>query len=246
MSEEKKPPRLAQGREHVVATVDEIPPGAHKLVPIGRHGVGVYNVNGTFYAIANYCPHEGGPLCSGRVRGRNIVDESVPGDAVMVRDLEFIYCPWHQWGFELATGTTAVKPEWSIRTYPGPGGRQRSIGDGMTTTESSGPKLEKGEESMEINGGNVVYEILGETGDFIALTPGGRYSKDIEGLRPLAEELVKGGYRVLLWDRPNCGKVRCAVLRAERIPHAGRDAARVDHRARHRPVHHRGRFGRCP
>ncbi len=118
MSEEKKPPRLAQGREHVVATVDEIPPGTHKLVPIGRHGVGVYNVNGTFYAIANYCPHEGGPLCSGRARGRTIVDESVPGDAVMVRDLEFIYCPWHQWGFELATGTTAVKPEWSIRTYP--------------------------------------------------------------------------------------------------------------------------------
>ena len=93
-------------------------PAQHKLVPIGRHGVGVYNVNGTFYAIANYCPHEGGPLCSGRARGRNIVDDSVPGDAVMVRDLEFIFCPWHQWGFELATGTTAVKPEWSIRTYP--------------------------------------------------------------------------------------------------------------------------------
>ena len=68
----------AQGREHVVATVDEIPPGTHKLVPIGRHGVGVYNVNGTFYAIANYCPHQGGPLCSGRARGRTIVDESAP------------------------------------------------------------------------------------------------------------------------------------------------------------------------
>jgi 2-hydroxy-6-oxonona-2,4-dienedioate hydrolase len=62
------------------------------------------------------------------------------------------------------------------------------------------------EEAIEINGGNVVYEILGETGDFIALTPGGRYSKDVPGLRPLAEELVGGGYRVLLWDRPNCGK----------------------------------------
>jgi 2-hydroxy-6-oxonona-2,4-dienedioate hydrolase len=62
------------------------------------------------------------------------------------------------------------------------------------------------EEIIEINGGNVVYEILGETGDFIALTPGGRYSKDVPGLRPLAEELVGGGYRVLLWDRPNCGK----------------------------------------
>jgi len=110
--------RLAQGREHVVATVNEIPPGSHKLVPIGRHGVGVYNVNGAFYAIANYCPHQGGPLCSGRARGRTIVDETAAGDAVMVRDLEFIYCPWHQWGFELTTGTTAVKPEWSIRTYP--------------------------------------------------------------------------------------------------------------------------------
>ena len=59
--------------------------------------------------------------------------------------------------------------------------------------------------SIEVNGGNVVYEILGESGDLIALTPGGRFSKEIEGLRPLAEALVAGGYRVLLWDRPNCG-----------------------------------------
>jgi 2-hydroxy-6-oxonona-2,4-dienedioate hydrolase len=76
----------------------------------------------------------------------------------------------------------------------------------MSTPTTAGPQLRDGEQVLEINGGNVYYEILGQTGDFIALTPGGRYSKDIEGLRPLAEELVKGGYRVLLWDRPNCGK----------------------------------------
>ena len=70
----------------------------------------------------------------------------------------------------------------------------------------TGPQLRDGEQVLEVNGGNVVYEILGETGEFITLTPGGRYSKDIEGLRPLADELVEGGYRVLLWDRPNCGK----------------------------------------
>ncbi len=63
-----------------------------------------------------------------------------------------------------------------------------------------------GEQTIEINGGNVVYEVLGESGDFIVLTPGGRFSKDIPGLRPLAEALVAGGYRVVLWDRPNCGK----------------------------------------
>ncbi|MBO0864031.1 MAG: alpha/beta hydrolase, partial [Mycobacterium sp.] len=59
--------------------------------------------------------------------------------------------------------------------------------------------------SIEVNGGNVVYEILGTSGDLIVLTPGGRFSKEIPGLRPLADAFVDGGYRVLLWDRPNCG-----------------------------------------
>ena len=76
----------------------------------------------------------------------------------------------------------------------------------MSTRASAGPELREGEQVLEIHGGNVVYEILGKTGEFIALTPGGRFSKDIPGLRPLAEQLVRGGYRVLLWDRPNCGK----------------------------------------
>ena len=73
---------LARGREHIVASVDEVPPGQSKVVPIGRWGVGVYNVNGRFYAIANYCPHEGGPLCAGRTHGQTVKDGSVPGGAV--------------------------------------------------------------------------------------------------------------------------------------------------------------------
>lgn len=61
--------------------------------------------------------------------------------------------------------------------------------------------------SMEINGGQVAYELLGpEDGDVIVLTPGGRFSMAVAGLRPFAERLVEGGMRVLLWDRPNCGK----------------------------------------
>jgi 2-hydroxy-6-oxonona-2,4-dienedioate hydrolase len=59
--------------------------------------------------------------------------------------------------------------------------------------------------SVAVNGGNVVYEILGSAGDLIVLTPGGRFGKDVPGLRPLADALVAGGHRVLLWDRPNCG-----------------------------------------
>ena len=60
--------------------------------------------------------------------------------------------------------------------------------------------------ALSINGGDVVYEVLGDDrSPLLVLTPGGRFSKDIPGVRPLAEALVAGGLRVLLWDRPNCG-----------------------------------------
>jgi nitrite reductase (NADH) small subunit len=107
-----------QERLYEVGRVEDFPEGTKRIVPIGRFGVGVYNVKGTFYAIANHCPHEGGPLCEGPQGGRTVVDRDVPGGQSIVRDGEWIYCPWHQWGIDLATGTTAVKPEWSVRTYP--------------------------------------------------------------------------------------------------------------------------------
>lgn len=59
---------------------------------------------------------------------------------------------------------------------------------------------------IEINGGRVVYEILGDAGELIVLTPGGRYNRDYQGLRPMADALVERGHRVMLWDRPNCGE----------------------------------------
>jgi pimeloyl-ACP methyl ester carboxylesterase len=59
---------------------------------------------------------------------------------------------------------------------------------------------------ITINGLGIEYELLGKEGDpAIALTPGGRFPMTTPGLRELGEELVKGGRRVLLWDRPNCG-----------------------------------------
>jgi pimeloyl-ACP methyl ester carboxylesterase len=59
---------------------------------------------------------------------------------------------------------------------------------------------------IEIAGIGIEYELLGKAGASpIVLTPGGRFAKDTPGLRELAEILVAGGRRVLLWDRPNCG-----------------------------------------
>jgi pimeloyl-ACP methyl ester carboxylesterase len=63
------------------------------------------------------------------------------------------------------------------------------------------------EAEMEINGGIVVYELIGpEDGEAVVITPGGRFSKDYGGVHELAYALAEGGKRVLLWDRPNCGR----------------------------------------
>jgi pimeloyl-ACP methyl ester carboxylesterase len=58
----------------------------------------------------------------------------------------------------------------------------------------------------KIDGIGIEYELVGDAGaPVVALTPGGRYSKDEPGVPELARELAAGGKRVLLWDRPNCG-----------------------------------------
>lgn len=63
------------------------------------------------------------------------------------------------------------------------------------------------EGEIEINGGKVVYEFVGpDDGEVVVITPGGRFSKDYGGVHELANALAGGGKRVLLWDRPNCGR----------------------------------------
>ena len=63
------------------------------------------------------------------------------------------------------------------------------------------------EGEIEVNGGIVVYEFVGpEDGEVVVITPGGRFSKDHGGVHELADALAAGGKRVLLWDRPNCGR----------------------------------------
>lgn len=59
---------------------------------------------------------------------------------------------------------------------------------------------------IEIDGTGIAYEIIGNGPRAAAITPGGRFSKDTPGIRELARELADSGFRVLIWDRPNCGE----------------------------------------
>jgi pimeloyl-ACP methyl ester carboxylesterase len=47
------------------------------------------------------------------------------------------------------------------------------------------------------------YQIVGETGPWVSLSPGGR--RALDGVRSLGERIAQAGYRVLLHDRRNCG-----------------------------------------
>jgi nitrite reductase/ring-hydroxylating ferredoxin subunit len=102
---------------HIVARVGEIPPGGRKLVEIAGRSIGVFNVNGEYFALRNRCPHQGGPLCEGRLAG--YVDWTTPGEYSYVRDGEILRCPWHGWEFDLRTGQSWFDPAGTrVRAYP--------------------------------------------------------------------------------------------------------------------------------
>ena len=60
---------------HVVASVGEIAPGSSKLVTVKGREIGVFNIKGEFFALANKCPHEGAALCRGKLVGLALSDE---------------------------------------------------------------------------------------------------------------------------------------------------------------------------
>ena len=54
-----------------------------------------------------------------------------------------------------------------------------------------------------IRGVNIIYQVVGTKGPWVALSPGGR--RDMSSVEPLAKLIAEKGYRVLLHDRRNCG-----------------------------------------
>jgi pimeloyl-ACP methyl ester carboxylesterase len=54
-----------------------------------------------------------------------------------------------------------------------------------------------------IRGVNMNYKIIGDRGPWVALSPGGR--RDISGIELLAGKVADTGYRVVIFDRRNCG-----------------------------------------
>jgi 3-phenylpropionate/trans-cinnamate dioxygenase ferredoxin subunit len=103
--------------KHVVAALDEIPPGSRKRVTVKGRPIAVFNVGGAFFGILDRCPHQGGSLAEGTLCG--LVESREPGVYHYSRAGEILRCPWHGWEFDLRTGRSRCEPDrFGVRSYP--------------------------------------------------------------------------------------------------------------------------------
>jgi 3-phenylpropionate/trans-cinnamate dioxygenase ferredoxin subunit len=91
-------------REIEVGRLEELPPGAMKLVEVDASlSVGVYNCGGIFYALEDRCSHDDGPLCEGD----------------WDREECLVVCPRHGSSFDLRSGRPLSLPAFEpVRTFP--------------------------------------------------------------------------------------------------------------------------------
>ena len=102
--------------KYVVGTVEEIAPGSKKIVEIGGRSVGIYNINGEYFALLNRCPHQAGPLCNGLNYG--FLKSGAVGEYEFSRPGEVVRCPWHGWEFDVRTGQSWFDPvQVRVRRY---------------------------------------------------------------------------------------------------------------------------------
>ena len=83
-----------------VASVEDISPGKGLKVKVKDFYVAIFYHNGSYYAIQNRCPHQSADLADGYLRGGQV------------------YCPMHNWAFDIKTGAFGFNPNQRLRTYP--------------------------------------------------------------------------------------------------------------------------------
>ena len=104
--------------EYAVGPAESIPPGEHRVVSAGERQIGVFNINGEFYALANACFHQNGPLCRGRVSGTLIADADSAYKPQWRLEGEVVICPWHSLEFHIKTGRCLAHADRKVPTYP--------------------------------------------------------------------------------------------------------------------------------
>lgn len=98
------------------AEIDQVREGAPKVTDLSGKSVGLFYEGGRYYAVLNYCPHAGAPVCRGRVVGK--VTAAAPGELSHDPDTRVLRCPWHKWEFDLGTGRALAPIRQRLKTFP--------------------------------------------------------------------------------------------------------------------------------
>ena len=93
--------------ELYVGREEEFEDRGRKVVVSGNLEIGVFFVDGEFFAYENKCVHQGGPVCQGRILNRVVEviadDRTSQGLAWSEEDVHIV-CPWHGYEFNIRTG----------------------------------------------------------------------------------------------------------------------------------------------
>lgn len=103
-------------REHVVCRAEDLDPGERVIREVSGREVAVFNVDGEYRAVANYCVHAGGPVCEGTLSGMVTADPEQWAWG-WDREGEILACPWHGWEFDLVSGTHLADESYRLLTY---------------------------------------------------------------------------------------------------------------------------------
>jgi nitrite reductase/ring-hydroxylating ferredoxin subunit len=108
---------MTRQNEVVVAALADFPEGSHRVVQVNRRAIGVFHIHGQFYALPSLCPHQLGPLCTGRLSGTLEATAETDWKRQWVHEGEIVTCPWHGLEFHVPTGQCLAYPEIKLRSY---------------------------------------------------------------------------------------------------------------------------------
>jgi len=105
--------------ECFVAKATDLKDGDRRIVVSGKHEVGVFFKDGSYYAYSNYCLHAGGPACEGILVNKVVdliaADRTYEGQTFS-DELHFV-CPWHGYEYDIKTGECASDRKLKLRKY---------------------------------------------------------------------------------------------------------------------------------
>lgn len=103
-----------------VCDQQELSPGDRTLVEANGISIGVFNIDGEYFALLNTCGHQHGPLCEGTLIPdieAEYTQPSVPVEEKLTEDRSTIRCPWHGWTYDVKTGDHTGDEDESVPTY---------------------------------------------------------------------------------------------------------------------------------